>query len=102
MDRASFPPVAQVNPLTLRVNLHHTGIVSPFPAEGGTGVLAHTSTLCTLGPCRADRRATDGAHESHGFVRTSAEHQGRVFVRPIDGAFNGERTLLAIDARSRF
>jgi iron complex outermembrane recepter protein len=33
----------------------------------------------------------------HWFVRSSAEHQGRVFVRPIDGAYDGERTLL--DAR---
>jgi hypothetical protein len=33
----------------------------------------------------------------HWFVRTSAEHQGRVFVRPIDGAYDGEHTLL--DAR---
>ena len=30
----------------------------------------------------------------HWFIRTSAEHQGRVFVRPIDGAYDGERTLL--------
>ena len=33
----------------------------------------------------------------HWFVRVSAEHQGRVFVRPIDGAYDGEHTLL--DAR---
>jgi iron complex outermembrane recepter protein len=33
----------------------------------------------------------------HWFVRASAEHQGRVFVRPIDGAYDGEHTLL--DAR---
>jgi iron complex outermembrane recepter protein len=33
----------------------------------------------------------------HWFVRASAEHQGSVFVRPIDGAYDGERTLL--DAR---
>ena len=83
-----------------------------------------TSTFCTLGPSRvltvarnflvpfvdgnSVQRAPqqqwaaaltfeppDGTHELHWFVRTSAEHQGRVFVRPIDGAFNGERTLLA-------
>jgi iron complex outermembrane receptor protein len=33
----------------------------------------------------------------HGFGRVSAEHQGRVFVRPIDGAYDGDHTLL--DAR---
>jgi iron complex outermembrane receptor protein len=35
--------------------------------------------------------------EYHWFARASAEHQGRVFVRPIDGAFDGARTVL--DAR---
>jgi iron complex outermembrane recepter protein len=30
----------------------------------------------------------------HWYVRVSAEHQGRVFVRPIDGAYDGEHTLL--------
>jgi iron complex outermembrane recepter protein len=33
----------------------------------------------------------------HWFARASAAYQGRVFVRPIDGAYDGERTLL--DAR---
>lgn len=35
------------------------------------------------------------AAQIHWFLRGSAEHQGRVFVRPIDGAYDGERTLLA-------
>jgi iron complex outermembrane receptor protein len=34
----------------------------------------------------------------HWFVRASAEHQGRVFVRPIDGAYDGEHTLLGARA----
>jgi iron complex outermembrane recepter protein len=33
----------------------------------------------------------------HWFVSVAAEYQGRVFVRPIDGAYDGEHTLL--DAR---
>jgi iron complex outermembrane recepter protein len=36
-----------------------------------------------------------GAAELHWFARTTVEHQGRVFVRPIDGAYDGEHTLLA-------
>ncbi len=35
------------------------------------------------------------AAELHWFVRATAEHQGSVFVRPIDGAYDGEHTLLA-------
>jgi iron complex outermembrane recepter protein len=30
----------------------------------------------------------------NGFIRLAAEHQGRVFVRPVDGAYDGARTLL--------
>jgi iron complex outermembrane receptor protein len=85
-----------------------------------------TSNFCTLGPSRVlppgsgfivpyvDGNALQRAPQQqwtaaltfepphsiealHWFVRASAEHQGRVFVRPIDGAYDGEHTLL--DAR---
>jgi iron complex outermembrane recepter protein len=85
-----------------------------------------TSNFCTLGPSRVltpgsgflvpyvDGNALQRAPQQqwtavltlepphslealHWFARISAEHQGRVFVRPIDGAYDGEHTLL--DAR---
>jgi iron complex outermembrane recepter protein len=85
-----------------------------------------TSNFCTLGPSRVltpgsgylvpyvDGNALQRAPQQqwtaaltfepphspqalHWFVRASAEHQGRVFDRPIDGAYDGEHTLL--DAR---
>jgi iron complex outermembrane receptor protein len=85
-----------------------------------------TSNFCTLGPSRVvtqgpalivpyvDGNALQRAPEHqwnasltleppgtaagwHKFLQLSAAYQGRVYVRPIDGAYDGERTLL--DAR---
>ena len=89
----------------------------------GLASYSTTSNFCTIGPSRLLTNApnvlvpyVDGnvlqrapqlqwtaaltyerphaADRASWFVRAGLEHQGRVFLRPIDGAYGGERTLL--------